>query len=474
VTKIFVFGFFLSPDTTVYRSGRPQRTTYFATPPPELVGRYFYGGSGGPVLRVDLDAEATTLAGSLLLTAMGDGTLMSAPLRVFVVDAPFTLTDIAPRQIALGSPATTIVLTGTGFNPSSQVFWNGNSLQTTFVSSASVSAIVPAPLLAVAGDATVQIREQSCRDSRFCEAVAGSIICTVGSARKVVVVPGETTALAWDATHWLLFAVMQQPSGGYVLATVDPQTGGVGAGVTVEGRSGLSVSAGDQFIYVANTSSAKRYSLPGLTGAIVFSNLNGPRVVAAPNAPETAAFSNGFNLSILDGATVRPNTAQAFFEESIVWGFDTSRLYGISSSVAGVEAYAVDATGVTRGAPLGSSRFPISNDLAFDRVRRRIYAGGGENFDEQGGDPRPFAIATADQCKLAVDSALGRAFFACARYGAGLTVRSFDLQTQQQISGIVLSSGDASTVLGAIRWGSDGLAIAVASRVYLYGGQFVR
>lgn len=163
--------------------------------------------------------------------------------------------------------------------------------------------------------------------------------------------------------------------------------------------------------------------------------------------------------------------AQAFWEESISWGFDASRLYGISRDVAGVQSYAVDATGVTRGAPLGSSRFPIENALAFDRVRRRIYAGGGENLDERGGDPRPFAIATEDQCKLAVDNALNKVFFACTER-AGLTVRSFDLDTQQQISRIVLSDGSA--VQGVVRWGSDGLAIAAGSGLYLYSGQFVR
>lgn len=473
VTRLFVSGYFLSPVTTVYWQGRPRPTTYFATTPPELVGLLSRGA--GPVLQVDLDAEATNAFGALVLTAMGDGTLMSEPLEVFVVDAPFTLTGIAPRQVAANSPATTVILTGTGFNPSSQVFWNGNSLQTTFLDSTRLSAVVPAPLLAVTGDATVQIRETSCRvpDLRYCETVALSTICSVGTGSKVVV-PGETTNLAWDATHSLLYAVMQQPSGGYVLAPIDPQTGSIGAGVTVEGPSGLSVSDGDQFIYVASTTSAQRYTLPGLTGAVVFPNLNGPRVVAAPGAPETAAFSNGFNLRILDGTTVRPNAAQAFFEESIVWGFDSSRLYGISINVDGVQTYAVDVSGVTRGAPLGSSRFPFRNDLAFDRVRRRIYAAGGENFDEQGGDPRPFAIATQDQCQLAVDSASGKAFFACAQSQVGLTLRSFDLQTQQQISSVVLSSGDLSAVLDAIRWGSDGLAIAVGSRIYLYSGQFVR
>jgi hypothetical protein len=243
--------------------------------------------------------------------------------------------------------------------------------------------------------------------------------------------------------------------------------------VIVDGPSGLSVSDGDQFIYVGS-SSARRYTLPGLTDAVVVASLNGDHVAAAPGAPETAAFANGFSLRILDGATVRSNAAQSSFAESIVWGADASRMYGISANAAGIQTYAVDASGATRGTPLGSSTFPIQGDLAFDRVRHRIYAGGGENFDEQGGDPRPFAVPAADGCKLAVDTALGKAFFACAHAGSGETVRTFDLDTQQQISAVTLSTSDYSTVIRVVRWGSDGLAVAVGGRIYLYSGQFVR
>ena len=373
-TRILVSGYFLSPDTTVYLDGRPQRTAYLEVLPQELGGGFFIPGN--PALQVDLAAQETDVFGSRSLTAMGGGSLMSAPLSVLVVDAAFILTSITPRQIASGSPATTLFLTGTGFNPSSQVFWNGNSLTTTFAASTSISAVVPAPLLAVAGDATVEIREKSCGNTFSCETGTRSGICTVGTARALVVVEREVNGLAWDATHALLFAVIQQPSGALVLTTVDPQTGVAGAGVGLETRSDISVSAGDQFIYVANGYGARRYSLPGLTGVTAFANLYAVRVVASPDAPETAAFASG-GLTVVDGTTVRPNTAQTFFEESFVWGSDLSRIYGISSSVAGIQAYAVDAAGVTARAPLGTSRFPIRNDLAFDRVRRRIYAGGG-------------------------------------------------------------------------------------------------
>ncbi len=467
-TRIFVFGRFLFPDTAVYKDGRLQRTTYLASPPLSALDP----AAGGPALQVDVDADATRIAGAFLLTAMGSDTLRSAPLRVVVSDAPLALTDVAPGQFALGAPATTIVLTGAGFTPSSQVFWNGSALATAFVSSTSVSAFVPGPLLSVAGDAIVEIRRRTCRTNP-CVSDLARTICTVGSASKVVV-PSEASALAWDGTHSLLFAILQNPRSGFGLVTIDPRTGVVGAGVEVQGSADLSVSDGDQYIFLASSFSAKRYSLPALTDAVVFPNLNAGRVAAAPGAPQTAAFSDVGFLRIVDGSTVLPNAAQSSFEESIVWGADASKLYGISPDFDGVQTYAADASGVTAGGRLGSSRFPIRNSLAFDRVRRRIYAGGGENFDEQGGDPRPFAIASSDQCQIAVDSALGKAFFACAQFDSGLTVRSFDLQTQQQIAAIVLLSDDHSTVLRAIRWGNAGLAIAVAGRTYLYSGQFVR
>ena len=470
-TRIYVAGFFFVPGTTLYLDGRPQPTTYLAASPPLVA--FGFSTPGDPVLQVDLPAAATNAFGSFLLTAMGDGSLMSAPLQVFVIDARFKLTDIAPRQLAVGSPATTLTLTGTGFNASAQVFWNGSALATTLVSSTRITVAVPAPLLAVPGDATVEIREKSCRLESSCEAGTRTGIVTIGTA-ALVVAQAEVSGLAWDATHALLFTVSQRSSGSVVLSTLDPRSGAAGAGVTVEPGSGIAVSAGDRFLYVASTTGARRYSLPGLTGELDFSNLYGARVIAAPDSPETAAFSNGSGLRVLDGSTLRPNSALAFFNESIAWGFDSSRIYGIASDATGVQAYAVDAAGVTATAPLGSGRFPIQSDLAFDRVRRRIYAGSGENVDEQGLDPRPFAIDAADQCKLALDAALGKAFFACSRRQAGVTVRSFDLQTQQQISTLVLSGDSPSTVLGVIRWGRDGLAIAVSSSLYLYSGQFVQ
>src|SRR5216683_2256886 len=108
------------------------------------------------------------------------------PELVFVSGFGFNavpaLTAISPQQASLGAPATTLTVSGTGFRPASQVTWNGVVLQTTFVSSTSMTAIVPAPLLTIAGDGWVQISEPGC--TQPCTPLSSVIVFNVGSSTR--------------------------------------------------------------------------------------------------------------------------------------------------------------------------------------------------------------------------------------------------------------------------------------------------
>lgn len=66
-----------------------------------------------------------------------------------------TLTFVSPRTATVGSQGFTITATGTGFVPGAFILWNGTGLTTTYVSSAQLTAPVPASDLMSAG--TVQI-----------------------------------------------------------------------------------------------------------------------------------------------------------------------------------------------------------------------------------------------------------------------------------------------------------------------------
>lgn len=62
-----------------------------------------------------------------------------------------TLTVINPASATAGGPAFTLNLTGTNFNPASQVQWNGNPRPTAFISATQLTAAIPASDVVAAG-----------------------------------------------------------------------------------------------------------------------------------------------------------------------------------------------------------------------------------------------------------------------------------------------------------------------------------
>lgn len=101
---------------------------------------------------------------SVSVVNQGCGYGNSAPVS-FYIDIPFVLSQVTPATIPAGSPDLTLTVTGTGFPEGARVRWNGNILSTTFVSadnnSYTVSAAVPAALVASPGTATITVSDYS-------------------------------------------------------------------------------------------------------------------------------------------------------------------------------------------------------------------------------------------------------------------------------------------------------------------------
>ena len=68
-----------------------------------------------------------------------------------------TLTSLAPLSVLAGAGATTIIASGTGFVPGAKVVYGSTDLTTTFTSSTSLSATIPASLLVSSGTAPVTV-----------------------------------------------------------------------------------------------------------------------------------------------------------------------------------------------------------------------------------------------------------------------------------------------------------------------------
>lgn len=104
--------------------------------------------------RLDFSLSATEVAtaGSFPVTvtnpAPGGGTSGSLS---FNIGSPVpTLTGITPCGVIAGSGQQTLTVSGTGFAPSSVVRFNGTALTTTFVGTTSLTATLPASLIATA------------------------------------------------------------------------------------------------------------------------------------------------------------------------------------------------------------------------------------------------------------------------------------------------------------------------------------
>lgn len=100
-------------------------------------------------------ATAGTVTVTVFTPAPGGGSAAGLP---FQVDHPTpVLSTVSPNSVVVGSPMTSISVTGSSFESSSEVLFNGTPLATTFVNAGQLSATVPASLLDFAGTFAVTV-----------------------------------------------------------------------------------------------------------------------------------------------------------------------------------------------------------------------------------------------------------------------------------------------------------------------------
>jgi hypothetical protein len=112
------------------------------------------------------------------------------------------LLALSPSTATAGSSAFTLTVTGVSFDSTCQVTWNGANLTTTYVSSTSLTATVPASDVATAGSASVGVTSTSNGSAAYPQIFV--IDAGTGKARLT-----STIALsrATDGTHNILVAL---------------------------------------------------------------------------------------------------------------------------------------------------------------------------------------------------------------------------------------------------------------------------
>jgi hypothetical protein len=147
----------------------PAAQSLFVSSTPNALG-YGISGGGAVGLRAQLGTGITPDTASISVntqgvapgtyrdtfTVSGGGASIQVPVTLTVAPGPIVI-SISPASALAGAPAFTLSVSGANFTPGTVVTWNGASLGTTFVSAGSLTAQVPAALVATAGSAAVGV-----------------------------------------------------------------------------------------------------------------------------------------------------------------------------------------------------------------------------------------------------------------------------------------------------------------------------
>ena len=207
-------------------------------------------------LTAAVPANLIATAGSVVITVTTSAG--SSAYAAFTVNPALpAITSLSPSSAAAGGAGFTLTVTGTNFDSSAKINWNGSALTTTDVSATSLTASVPASLIANAGSATVTVTASVGTSNNLTFTIINTAaIPTVtalnpatGAAGTSVAVTGTNftgaTAVNFGTTPATSYTVSSATS----ITAVSP----VGTGtvdVTVVTPNGTSATvAADQFTY---------------------------------------------------------------------------------------------------------------------------------------------------------------------------------------------------------------------------------
>lgn len=460
-----------------------------------------FGGSWGKPVGTYQDTIKVIMA----LDPDGKDLISGSPQVIQVIydllNPPASLYTANPASVWAGGPDFRLTLTGDGFPANAQVQWNGTPLATTWVSSTTLQAQVPASAIAQAGDASITVGGQDLQTS-------AALYYPVANARALVLEGGWSCA--WDQAHGVLYTNRLNHLGGGLgpaIQGIDPSTGMVMAQVAcgsesspfISGPMNFAVSDDGSYLYVfaynvevGVPGTILRYLLPSLELDPTFSiplNTGSSNWVTgmavAPGAPHTLAVAlgnsgNAAGVEIFDDGSPRGSIiltpATPLELNSLAWGADASTLYVLSGTWN--QTYQLSTVAVGPGGPavqatqsLGLSGY--HTDIHWVPSTGYIYSGSGQVFDPATGN----VVATcASGLPFAMDTdlSMGLGFYLTqpptlpSQSTGGVEVASYDLTTFEPRASTFVPVGRISPI--ASLPAPTRILRCGASTLVLYGG----
>jgi hypothetical protein len=459
-------------------------------------------------------SSAGTAAVAVQNPAPGGGTSNTVN---FMIDTPPnpvpTIGSLSPSSASAGGPVLILTVGGTQFISTSQVLWNGDALPTTFVSSTSLTAQIPASDLTSSGTASITVQNPAPGGG-----TSSSQSFTISSpANNLTVLNIAGNDITWDPSQKKIYVAV--PSTATVnpgtVTAVDPIAGSVGASQSLASApSGLAISDDSQYLYavIGGGLSIQRLTLPSLTPDIQWSlgndSISGEPNFAGdikvqPGASRTVAVALGEfaygSVAVFDDAVERPQTGQG--GNSLQWKADGSELYStytllsdnpgeLSVSDDALFTMPVNSSGVGAATVYDSSFRGEGVRFHADATTGYVYGDWGEVVNPSNGIPvgdyawsRPYGTYSPGAPISAVDSALNRIYTLLeVKEPSGalaFQIQAFDLTKFKLLDTIYIPAGNDSPT-NFIRWGESGLAFVTngaysgaSGGLYILDGAFV-
>ena len=179
---------------------------------------------GATQLTATVTAERIATPGSAAITVVSQN--VTSPAFAFPINNRPQITSLNPDARAVGTPAFTLTVNGSGFATGAVVQWNGQPLPTTFVNSGTLSAAVTAERVANPGTANITVVSQDVTTSPVVFPISALLTIATGPA-----LPSATAGSAYSQrllatggtgtfADWVILSG-SLPAG----LTLDPSTG---------------------------------------------------------------------------------------------------------------------------------------------------------------------------------------------------------------------------------------------------------
>ncbi len=416
--------------------------------------------------------------------------IRSAPFSLAVIDPSATI-SVQPASVPIGTPDTTITVTGNGFFDDSVVLWNGQPLKTT-ASAYTLSAVVPAALLATPDTATITVKTPE---------NLGAAPSTTAFSTYVALPAND---IVWNSRDGLIYATVAGTGGpglGNSLVAVDPISGAIQKTIFVGSEPTLLALSDDgttAFVGLNGAGAVREVNLQTNTTGIQFSLGGGPGVynlpytaqglAVLPGQPNSVAvYANNGVGTIYDSGVARPQTTaniESYFNQNygaLAFGASANTLY-LSSQSIGNQLYrlTVGTSGITAIDHLsttgGGTTLQFDKDLLFSPNGVVSNATTGANLAQlsipNGSNGTANAVGP-----IVSDSTLNRAFVLYGAYGSNYSLYSYDEATFNPIASLPVGGVNGfptNSPAHLIRWGQTGLAFQTGSQLFILHGQFVK